>query len=75
MAAKPRHLAILMALTCIACNATTDTNGSGSHKIALDTPTTLKEQLAFTCAYEKDHIPPLDPDADKLLLTFPKQGN
>ena len=26
----------------------------------------VEEQLAFTCAYEKDHLPKLDPDADKL---------
>jgi TPR repeat protein len=27
----------------------------------------INDKLAFTCAYEKDHIPPLDPDADKLF--------
>ena len=26
----------------------------------------LEKQLAFTCAYEKDHLPPLDPEADQL---------
>jgi len=29
--------------------------------------TTLKDQLAFTCAYEKDRLPPLDPEQDQLF--------
>jgi len=28
--------------------------------------TTLKDQLAFTCSYEKDRLPPLDPEQDLL---------
>jgi len=30
-------------------------------------PTQLEEQLAFTCAYEKDRIPERDPEADMLF--------
>ena len=30
-------------------------------------PTQLEEQLAFTCAYEKDRIPERDPEADTLF--------
>jgi uncharacterized protein len=29
-------------------------------------PSDIKKQLAFTCAYEKDRIPPRDPEADQL---------
>lgn len=28
---------------------------------------TIRANLAFTCAYEADHLPPLDPDADALF--------
>ena len=31
------------------------------------TPAQIEEQLAFTCAYEKDRIPERDPDADMLF--------
>jgi hypothetical protein len=31
-----------------------------------DIPSDIKKQLAFTCAYEKDRIPPRDPEADQL---------
>ena len=31
-----------------------------------DIPGDIKKQLAFTCAYEKDRIPPRDPEADQL---------
>ena len=34
----------------------------------LDIPDTLKEQLAFTCVYQKDKLPELDPEADQLFL-------
>jgi TPR repeat protein len=33
----------------------------------LKTPAQIEEQLAFTCAYEKDHIPERDPEADMLF--------
>jgi uncharacterized protein len=41
----------------------------GKHR---DTPTlpdltSVKANLAFTCAYEADHLPPLDPQADQLF--------
>lgn len=29
-------------------------------------PSTIKDQLAFTCAHESDRIPPRDPEADQL---------
>ena len=29
-------------------------------------PSNVKQQLAFTCTQEKDHIPPRDPEADQL---------
>jgi TPR repeat protein len=31
-----------------------------------DIPSDFTKQLAFTCAYEKDRIPPRDPEADQL---------
>jgi len=33
----------------------------------LPNATTLKEQLAFTCTYEKDLLPPLDPEQNQLF--------
>ena len=57
---------LLLALTLLltAC----DTSPSRSRAMpTLDIPDTLKEQLAFTCAYEAERIPPRNPEADKLF--------
>jgi len=36
------------------------------HHELKDIPSRIKSQLAFTCAHEADHIPPRDPEADRL---------
>ena len=39
--------------------------GTGMDKLP-DISSNIKKQLAFTCAHEKDRIPPRDPEADQL---------
>jgi TPR repeat protein len=67
-----RAALFVLALTLAACNINEAANekavpDSRRYPMSLDIPATLKEQLAFTCAHEKDHLPPLDPDADLLF--------
>jgi len=40
--------------------------GSKKHQEVKNIPSSIKAQLAFTCAHEKDRIPPRDPEADLL---------
>ncbi|MDR3162510.1 MAG: sel1 repeat family protein [Helicobacteraceae bacterium] len=57
-------LVLLLASWTAACNPT----GSRSVQMAdLPKAAALKEQLAFTCAYEKDKLLPLDPELDQLF--------
>ncbi|CAM2169357.1 DUF6396 domain-containing protein [Paraburkholderia sacchari] len=54
---------ILVALlTCLACACTKD-----SPLASLPDLSALRVNLAFTCVHEDDHLPPLDPDADRLF--------
>ena len=54
---------ILIGLLLTACAP--DEQDTRSHKMT-KTPAQIEENLAFTCAYEKDRIPPRDPDAEML---------
>jgi TPR repeat protein len=59
---------LMTVLLLAACNA--PEQDTRSHTMPADlskTPTQIEDQLAFTCAYEKDHIPPRDPDAELLF--------
>jgi TPR repeat protein len=56
-------LVLLLVLWATACNQA----NSRSIKADLPEAKTLEEQLAFTCAYEKDKLPPLDPELDLLF--------
>ena len=59
-------MALLLGLLLAACNP----SDAQSHKMPADlakTPAKIEEQLAFTCAYEKDRIPERDPEADMLF--------
>jgi len=40
--------------------------GSKKHQEVKNIPSSIKAQLAFTCAHEKDRIPPRDPEAEQL---------
>jgi TPR repeat protein len=57
-------LVLTFALSLAVCSDQTD---SRSISMAdLPKAASLKEQLAFTCAYEKDKLPELDPELDQL---------
>jgi len=53
-------LYLLIALSLAACDNFKDR--------AMPDLSDVKANLAFTCAYEKDHIPPRDPEADQLYV-------
>ncbi|NIE68008.1 sel1 repeat family protein [Burkholderia sp. Ax-1719] len=54
---------ILVALlTCLACACTKE-----SPLASLPDLSAVRANLAFTCVHEDDHLPPLDPDADRLF--------
>ncbi|SCK25424.1 sel1 repeat family protein [Vogesella sp. LIG4] len=52
-----RLLALILTLCLAACGAKERTVPDLKH---------VEEKLAFTCAYEKDHLPPLNPQAEQL---------
>lgn len=57
--------ALCLALTLSACSAAPEQR----HMSDLpNMPTTLEQQLAFTCAYEKDRLPKLAPEIEQLFL-------
>ncbi|CAM2169353.1 DUF6396 domain-containing protein [Paraburkholderia sacchari] len=49
-------------LSCLACACTKE-----SPLASLPDLSALRANLAFTCVHEDDHLPPLDPDADRLF--------
>lgn len=60
-------LMALFALTVLsACSQSTPTETKYKER-QLDQLDTIKAKLAFTCAYEKDRLPALNPDADILF--------
>jgi TPR repeat protein len=61
---KRTTLVLLLVLWTTACN---QTDYRSIKMTDLPEAKTLEEQLAFTCAYEKDKLPPLDPEIDLLF--------
>jgi TPR repeat protein len=70
-APRPIFLSLLLALL-VACGASEDSvsrrNDMPTPPDFPEIPASLKEQLAFTCAYEQGRIPRRDPEADQLFL-------
>ena len=54
---KPVFIALFIGASLSACNA---------KERSVPDLKNVEEQLTFACVYEKDHLPRLDPDADKL---------
>jgi hypothetical protein len=69
--AVSRFLPLLLGLLLAACNPLSDTSNTRSDTMTLPdlpgTGRTLHDQLAFTCAYEKDRLPEPDPELELLF--------
>ncbi|MDR3159305.1 MAG: sel1 repeat family protein [Zoogloeaceae bacterium] len=59
-----RRFYVLFLLLMVACDSRGTT---GIPPDLPEIPASLEKQLAFTCAYEKDKLPPLDPELDQLF--------
>ncbi|WP_374489661.1 sel1 repeat family protein [Zoogloea sp.] len=70
-----KKLIVFCMIAIAACNRIPHEEGRPAKKTAMtktssefaDIPRSLEDQLAFTCTYEAERIPPRDPEADQLF--------